>query len=90
MYLNLRYVVVIIGTVSALILCGVAFMKIALRSHALPLCWYCGGREVRHSARRSGLDRLARAIRVAPYRCRGCQQRFYAFRTHRALPLPHS
>lgn len=90
MFSSLRYFTVIVIALAFLIVCGLAFLQAVLRYQALPNCWRCGAKRVRHSACRSITDVTARILLLAPYRCRVCQQRFYAFRSHRPLPLPHS
>ncbi|MGD0778629.1 MAG: hypothetical protein ABSC05_38100 [Candidatus Solibacter sp.] len=40
-------------------------------------CPSCGGADVRHSLPRGLLDSLMMAFGKAPFRCRGCERRFY-------------
>lgn len=89
MVFSLRYFALIVVSFGLLIVGGLAMVQAALRWHALPVCWRCGARAVRHSATRSSADFVARLLLLVPYRCRGCQRRFYAFRTNRPLPQPH-
>jgi len=42
-------------------------------------CPRCFGRDVRPSRRGSFLDSVMGKLRRAPYRCRGCHNRFYVY-----------
>jgi hypothetical protein len=44
----------------------------------MPPCPNCGGRNVRTSQAMRFEDRLVALFHYVPYRCRGCQQRFYS------------
>jgi hypothetical protein len=89
MHLSLRYLVLIFFTFGLLITCGLALGQAAVRSWTLPVCWHCGGKQVRPSARRQAADLALRLLLLVPYRCRACQRRFYAFRTHRVGTHSH-
>ena len=43
----------------------------------MPPCPLCGGRNVRPSKAVRFEDKLRGLFRLTPYRCRGCQHRFY-------------
>ena len=90
MHLSLRYVAVIIFTLAFAVFGGVALIQTAVHSWTLPACWQCGAKQVRRSASSRLADSVVRFLFLVPYRCRGCQKRFYAFRTQRPLAQPHT
>jgi len=87
-FITVRSFALIVVSLAALIVFGLALIQAALRSRVLPVCWHCGARAVFYSGTRHSTDTVARFLLLVPYRCRGCQYRFYAFRTHRPLPQP--
>ncbi len=89
MHLSIRYLVLFFLTLGLLISCGLALVQAALRSWFLPVCWHCGGKQVRHSYKHQSVDSAVRLLLMVPYRCRACQRRFYAFRTHRIATHSH-
>jgi hypothetical protein len=89
MHVTLRYLVLFFFSLGLFITCGLTLVQIACHSWSLPECWHCGGKQVRQSAKRQGVDGAVRLLLMAPYRCRACQRRFYAFRTHRAATHSH-
>lgn len=88
MHPSLRHLALIVLAFAVLIPAGVAVLQALFHSWTMPVCWGCGARQVRQSATRSFADLPARLLLMLPYRCRSCQRRFYAFRTHRVLAEP--
>jgi len=78
-----RVSIALAGIVSLPVL--LAIFLIAARTRALPICWRCGFRSVRHSQSHRMFDNFARLCLLQPYRCDKCLLRYYRFPSHRAL-----
>jgi len=48
-------------------------------SDSVMRCPKCFGRDVRHSQHRGVLDTIMEKFSRAPFRCRGCHNRFYVY-----------
>ena len=51
----------------------------SVRAMPSRICPRCGSDDVRQSVRHSVVDRMMAVVRLAPYRCRACRNRFFRF-----------
>ena len=51
-------------------------------------CPACGSANIRRSQRRNVFENALRSLRLRPWRCLDCQERFFRFRRRSSNPLP--
>lgn len=51
--------------------------SVSVMRHSSRACPLCGSRRVRDSYRRGIIDTVLKALKVRPYRCGDCYERFY-------------
>lgn len=65
-------------------------VTVLLRSRKIPQCYSCGAMKVRPSRAEGFWDTMVMPLLMRPYRCGGCRERFYGFRSYGEAKKPES
>jgi hypothetical protein len=89
MHISLRLLAALILALVFAAIVGTSFLRGALHSLSLPMCWRCGADKVRRSISYCATDSFFKLLFLVPYRCRHCRSRFYGLRNDRLMEQPH-